>query len=72
MRMRKILLLITSVGVKIQLVFLNSCEFSCRLVIIILCFETAPGNKSYLSVEQNINYPFRLTSFGISIHVIIS
>ena len=24
-------------------------------IIIILCFETATGNKSYLSVEQNIN-----------------
>ena len=35
------------------------------IIIIILCLETAPGNKSYLSVEQNINFLFRLTSFGI-------
>ena len=34
-------------------------------IIIILCFETAPGNKSYLSVEQKINFLFRLTSFAI-------
>ena len=35
------------------------------IIIIILCFETAPGNKYYLSVEQNINFLFQLTSFGI-------
>ena len=33
------------------------------LVIIIMCLETEPGNKSYLPVEQNINFIFRLTSF---------
>ena len=35
------------------------------IIIIILCFETACGNKSYLAVEQNINFLCRLTSFGI-------
>ena len=35
------------------------------IIIIILYFDTTTGNKSYLSAERNINFPFLLTSFVI-------